>query len=157
MNSSLFLSPSGTDPRFGLRAKTVFAVVGLLMLSLLSVSSAQEVASTPGTSLDTKAKDDEFKLEQFVVTGRAGIDDRPKVQTSYSISTESAEQIRMRSPMGIPEALKSIPGFWVEASGGEASANIRARGIPTEGYSTVSVLEDGLPIQHDPGLGYLNA
>jgi len=55
------------------------------MLSLLSVSSAQEVASTPGTSLATKAKDDEFKLEQFVVTGvQASMTTEGK--TSYSIT-----------------------------------------------------------------------
>ncbi len=36
----------------------------------------------------------------------------------------------MRAPMGVADALKSVPGFWVEASGGEASANIRAARHP---------------------------
>ena len=63
----------------------------------------------------------------------------------------------MRAPMGVADALKSVPGFWVEASGGEASANIRARGIPQEGFSAIALQEDGAPVQHDGGLGYLNA
>src|ERR1051325_2067224 len=77
-------------------------------------------------------------------------------QTTYALTDISAEQLRMQSPMGVAEALKAIPGFWVEASGGEASNNIRARGIPADGFSTIALQEDGLPIQHDGGLGWLN-
>ena len=55
------------------------------------------------------------------------------------------------------ETLKSVPGFWVEASGGEGSGNVRARGIPVDGFGSINLLEDGLPVQHDPALGYLNA
>ena len=32
----------------------------------------------------------------------------------------------------------------------------RVRGIPSDGYQTVALLEDGIPIQGDPGLGWLN-
>ena len=49
-----------------------------------------------------------------------------------------------------------MPGFWVEASGGEASGNVRARGIPVDGFGSITLLEDGMPVQHDPALGYLN-
>src|SRR5579871_3044755 len=52
--------------------------------------------------------------------------------------------------------MKSVPGFWVESSGGEASGNIRARGIPVDGFGSVTLLEDGIPVQQDPALGYLN-
>jgi outer membrane receptor protein involved in Fe transport len=57
----------------------------------------------------------------------------------------------------VTEALKSVPGFWVESSGGEASGNVRARGVPVDGFGSVQLLEDGIPVQHDPALGYLNA
>jgi outer membrane receptor protein involved in Fe transport len=96
-------------------------------------------------------------LETVVVTGRAGVEEVRKVEVSYAITTIGAESLRMDAPLGVADALASVPGFWVESSGGEASANIRARGIPEEGFSTVGMLEDGLPIQHDPGLGWLNA
>ena len=53
--------------------------------------------------------------------------------------------------------LKSVPGFWVEASGGESNGNVRARGIPLDGFATIGLYEDGLPLQHDPGISWLNA
>lgn len=62
----------------------------------------------------------------------------------------------MKAPVGVGEALKNVPGFWIESSSGEASGNIRVRGIPTDGYSALSLLEDGITIQHDAGLGWLN-
>lgn len=93
----------------------------------------------------------------IVVTGRAGSGGRTKAQTSYAISTLTADALRTRAPSSVTEALKSIPGFWVEASGGEGSGNVRARGIPVDGFGSINLLEDGLPVQHDPALGYLNA
>ncbi len=101
--------------------------------------------------------DDPIEMSHVVVTGRAGLDFRTKAQTSYAITDVSGEQLRLQAPIGVAEAIKNVPGFWVEASGGEASANVRARGIPTEGYSTVALHEDGLPVQHDSGLGWMNA
>ena len=102
---------------------------------------------------DKSAKD----LAQVVVTARSGVDVRTRAQTSYSITTIDEDRLRMQAPTSVAEAVKSVPGFWVEASGGEASANIRARGIPVDGFGSVNLLEDGVPVQHDPALGYLNA
>ncbi len=93
----------------------------------------------------------------MVVTGRAGVEEIRKVEVSYAITTIGGEALRMDAPLGVADALGSVPGFWVESTGGEASANIRARGIPEEGFSAVGMEEDGLPVQHDPGLGWLNA
>lgn len=90
-----------------------------------------------------------------VVTGAAG--KHTKVKASYSITTMDEDTLRMQAPTSVTEALKSVPGFWVESSGGEASGNIRARGIPVDGFGSVTLLEDGVPVQHDPSLGYLNA
>jgi outer membrane receptor protein involved in Fe transport len=96
-------------------------------------------------------------LDNVIVTGRSGVDERTKAQTSYSITTIDEDRLRMQAPTSVTEAMKSVPGFWVEASGGEASGNIRARGIPVDGFGSVNLLEDGIPVQHDPALGYLNA
>lgn len=93
--------------------------------------------------------------DTVVVTGTATR--RSKVKASYSITTIDEESLRMQAPTSVTEAMKSVPGFWVESSGGEASGNIRARGIPVDGYGSVTLLEDGIPVQHDPSLGYLNA
>ncbi|HKD23736.1 MAG TPA: TonB-dependent receptor [Rhizomicrobium sp.] len=94
--------------------------------------------------------------ETVIVTGRAGAEAQRRAETSYSISVIPQERIRETGASSVADTVRNIPGFWVENSGGEASANIRARGIPVDGYSSVQVEEDGMPIQHDPGLGYLN-
>lgn len=92
-----------------------------------------------------------------VVTGRAAADSQIKAETSYSITTISNDRLRLTAPTSTAEVFKLVPGFWVESSGGEASNNVRSRGIPLDGYSAVSLQENGIPIQTDGGLGYLNA
>lgn len=111
---------------------------------------------------DTPARSDAAEasptaVETVVVTGRVGVGKRTRADTSYSVSVIPQEQLREKGVSSVADALRNIPGFWVEDSGGEASANVRARGIPVDGYSSVQLEEDGMPIQHDPGLGYLNA
>lgn len=118
-----------------------------LALPLLAAGGAH--AQDSGAAAD--------QLEEVVVTGRAGVEEIRKVEVSYAITTIDGESLRMDAPLGVADALGSVPGFWVESSGGEASANIRVRGIPEEGFSAVGMEEDGLPVQHDPGLGWLNA
>jgi outer membrane receptor protein involved in Fe transport len=98
-----------------------------------------------------------IELNTVVVTGRASSATQLKAETSYSITTISNERLRFTAPTSVADVFKNVPGFWVEGSGGEASNNVRARGIPLDGYSAVSLQENGLPIQTDGGLGYLNA
>lgn len=135
-------------------------------LRLLIAGSSLEIASADASVITLRARADgsfpgpvaqNAEVEELIVTSRAGTDARTRLATSYAVTTLNEAQLRMRSPTGVADALKSVPGFWVEASGGEASANIRARGIPQEGYSAVALYEDGAPVQHDSGLGYLNA
>ena len=96
-------------------------------------------------------------VQTVVVTGRVGSLTRTRADTSYSVSVITAERLRETGVSSVADTLRNVPGFWVENSGGEASANVRARGIPVDGYASVQLAEDGMPIQHDPGLGYLNA
>ncbi|PTQ12865.1 cyclic nucleotide-binding protein [Sphingomonas oleivorans] len=123
------------------------------VFALVCAASASAQMADNGTSGEEAAASGETEI---VVTGRAGAGDRTKADTSYAITTMSEEFLRSRAPTSVTEALKSVPGFWVEASGGEGSGNIRARGIPVDGFGSVNLLENGLPVQHDPALGYLN-
>jgi catecholate siderophore receptor len=134
----------------------VIVIIAGALLGAPLFGQAVTPGNTPATN-NRPATDGTVELDVVVVTGRAGTDFRTKAQTSYAITDISSEQLRIQAPMGVAEALKAIPGFWVEASGGEASNNIRARGIPADGFQTVQLQEDGLPIQHDGGLGWLNA
>ena len=114
------------------------------------IKRAQPASSDEATSASTA----DFK--EVIVTGRAGIDQRTKEETSYSVTTIDQKKLRQQGPTSVTESLKSVPGFWVESSGGEASGNVRARGIPVDGFGSITLLEDGMPVQHDPALGYLN-
>ncbi|TRO89942.1 hypothetical protein FKB34_14505 [Glycocaulis profundi] len=93
----------------------------------------------------------------IVVTGRRGAATRDRLAVSYALSVIDLDAPQTASGRTPAAALDLVPGFWVESSGGEASNNARPRGVPGDGFSTVGMLEDGLPIQHDPGLSFLNA
>lgn len=146
--------------RISTRTSTISRAIGLalfggLLGALTPVLHAQDSGTAAGTNKPSadKAKN----LDGIVVTARSGVETRTKAETSYSITTIDEDRLRMQAPTSVTEAMKSVPGFWVEASGGEASGNIRARGIPVDGFGSVNLLEDGVPVQHDPALGYLNA
>lgn len=118
-------------------------------------ASAPKAAVT-STAVDA-SEEATASVDAVVVTGRVGSLTRTRADTSYSISVIPEEKLRETEVSSVADSLRNIPGFWVENSGGEASANVRARGIPVDGFSSIQLEEDGMPIQHDPGLGYLNA
>ena len=119
--------------------------------------SGYDIKTDANISLLIKLKPVENGLNEIIVTGRAGALNLTKLQTSYSVTSIGYNALSLQGPTSVTETLKSVPGFWVEASGGEASGNVRARGVPVDGFGSIQLLEDGIPIQHDPALGYLNA
>lgn len=119
--------------------------------------SGYTIKADADISLLIKLKAVENGLNEIIVTGRAGALNRTKLQTSYSVTSIGYNALSLQAPTSVTESLKSVPGFWVEATGGEASGNIRARGVPVDGFGSIQLLEDGVPVQHDPALGYLNA
>ncbi len=125
---------------------------GLALCASPNLHAQEQAAAAPGADTGLSPT----QLDTVVVTGRAGAGRRTKAETSYSLTDIDEERLRLQAPTSVTEAMKSVPGFWVEASGGEASGNIRARGVPVDGFGSVNVLEDGMPVQHDPALGYLN-
>jgi len=127
-----------------------------VVLASLSVNaaSAQEATAEPGQPADAAFN---FGSDEIIVTGRAGGSDMRKADASYAITTLDDQALRLTNPVSAAETFKQVPGFWVESSGGEGSNNVRARGIPTDGYSSVALQENGISVQYDGGLGYLNA
>ena len=119
--------------------------------------SGYNIKTDADISLLIKLKAVENGLNEIIVTGRAGALNRTKLQTSYSVTSIGYNALSLQGPTSVTETLKSVPGFWVEASGGEASGNVRARGVPVDGFGSIQLMEDGIPVQHDPALGYLNA
>ena len=119
--------------------------------------SGYTIKTDANISLLVKLKAVENGLNEIIVTGRAGALNQTKLQTSYSVTSIGYNALSLQGPTSVTETLKSVPGFWVEASGGEASGNVRARGVPVDGFGSIQLMEDGIPVQHDPALGYLNA
>jgi len=119
--------------------------------------SGYDIKADANVSLLVKLKAVENGLNEIIVTGRAGALNQTKLQTSYSVTSIGYNALSLQGPTSVTETLKSVPGFWVEASGGEASGNVRARGVPVDGFGSIQLMEDGIPVQHDPALGYLNA
>jgi outer membrane receptor protein involved in Fe transport len=95
-------------------------------------------------------------LQEVVVTGSSS--PRPKLESSVAITTMGAKAIEDRAPASTAALLQTIPGFVVEASGGEIGNNLFARGIPSAGaYEYVQIQEDGLPVFEDGALQFANA
>ena len=112
--------------------------------------SGYTIKTDANISLLVKLKAVENGLNEIIVTGRAGALNQTKLQTSYSVTSIGYNALSLQGPTSVTETLKSVPGFWVEASGGEASGNVRARGVPVDGFGSIQLMEDGIPVQHDP-------
>ncbi|MES2055201.1 MAG: TonB-dependent receptor [Pseudomonadota bacterium] len=129
-----------------------------LSTSLFALAGAAHAAPAPAQTSDQSAEIKPLdETQDIVVTGRVGATDLRKVEASYAITTIDDAKLRISNPISAAEAFKQVPGFWVESSGGEGSNNVRSRGIPTDGFSSVALQENGLSVQYDGGLGYLNA
>jgi outer membrane receptor protein involved in Fe transport len=133
-----------------------FSTVSRIVLSCALCAGAAWTSPASAQSTTEADASDETMGDEIIVTGRAGATDQKKVDASYAISTISSEELQMRAPGGVVEALKQVPGFFITNTSGEASSGVRVRGIPSDGFQTVALLEDGIPIQADPGLGWLN-
>jgi outer membrane receptor protein involved in Fe transport len=128
----------------------------LLTGTAIATPAIAQVADPAATSAAEPDKTRTADGDDIVVTGRAGTSRQRKVETSYAISTISDQDLRIRAPIGVAEALKQVPGFYSAPTSGEVSGGVQVRGIPSDGFQTVALLEDGIPIQGDPGLGWLN-
>lgn len=124
-----------------------------------AVARAQTIpAGDPDPSVEPATADDRTEGDggDIVVTGRLGTRDQKKVEASYSITTIDDEEIRQRAIGNLAEVMQQIPGVWADSSASVTANNIRVRGIPRGGYESLAVYEDGLPIQHDPGINWIN-
>ena len=95
-------------------------------------------------------------IEEVVVTGTPGGAAMRKLDASFAISTVSAEDIKRKAPSSTADLLKTVPGVWVESSGGVSGANIFVRGFPSGGDADfVTVALNGLAVYPPPTLSFL--
>jgi len=99
---------------------------------------------------------DDRVMEEVVTTGTPGGASIRKLDASFSITTLSDDEISKVSPASTADLMKSIPGLWVESSGGVSGANIDVRGFPGGSDAPfVTVSLNGLPVYPAPTLSFL--
>ncbi len=95
-------------------------------------------------------------IEEMIVTGTPGGASLRKFDASFAISTVSEEEINQVAAASTADLLKTIPGVWVESSGGVSGANIFVRGFPSGGDADfVTVAINGLPVYPAPTLSFM--
>jgi iron complex outermembrane receptor protein len=95
------------------------------------------------------------EIQQVVVTGTASARGTRKIDTSFSITTATEEQLKMAAPSSTADVLKLVPGVYAEATGGQSGANIEVRGFPSGSDSPfVSVQLNGNPVYPVPVLSF---
>ncbi len=99
------------------------------------------------TAQEAAPAQDEELLEVVVVIGTPGGTGTSQQEASFAITTIDADEITKISPQSTADLFKSIPGVWVESSGGVAGANIDVRGLPGGGDAPfVTLAINGSPL-----------
>ncbi|WP_443748577.1 TonB-dependent receptor [Asticcacaulis solisilvae] len=89
---------------------------------------------------------------EVVVTGRRGVLGLKEAELSYAVSHFSTDAPGHGPAVTVADALDGLPGLWVDTSAGTSGNQVRPRGIPLDGYGAIAILEDGLPVEHEPNL-----
>ncbi|VUD56300.1 Vitamin B12 transporter BtuB [Thalassocella blandensis] len=126
-------------------------ILSQLIFTILTSSSCAVM------SANVAAQENE-RVEEMIVTGTPGGAGVAKLSAGFSISTMSGEDIDRFAPKSTADLMKSVPGVWVESSGGVSGANIQFRGLPAPGdapFVTVSI--NGSPVYGAPSLSFFES
>lgn len=116
-----------------------------------AASAPAAQAATPAPAKDAVAAE----IQQVVVTGTASAKGTRKIDSSFSITTATAEQLKDASPSSTADIMKLVPGVFAEATGGQSGANIEVRGFPSGSDSPfVSFQMQGSPVYPVPVLSF---
>jgi iron complex outermembrane recepter protein len=104
-------------------------------------------AAVFATNVAAQEGEGEETLEVVVVIGTPGGGGVDRQEASFAVTTIQPEEMAKLAPQSTADLLKSIPGVWVESSGGIAGANIDVRGLPGGGDAPfVTMAINGSPI-----------
>lgn len=136
---------SGTNGNYVLHVPAGKNVLEISFTGFIPITYRFEIRNGKTVTKNFVLKEDLLSLNQVVVTGVQN--KQTKLASSIAITTISAKKISEISPRGTADLLKSIPGFYVESSGGKGNANVFARGLPSSGgLRYVQLQEDGMPV-----------
>ncbi len=83
---------------------------------------------------------DALEMDEVVIS--AGFNQKSKLESSVAITTLDNSVVESLSPASPLEALKQVPGIYVNEANGEVGVEIIGRGLGTQFFS---IQEDGLP------------
>jgi iron complex outermembrane receptor protein len=128
----------------------LLSAVTAAVLTLVNQTAAQAQSAAPAASKEVTAE-----VQQVVVTGVASARGVRKVDSAFSITTATEEQLKQASPSSTADVMKLVPGVYAESTGGQSGANIEVRGFPSGSDSPfVSVQLMGNPIYPPPTLSF---
>jgi iron complex outermembrane receptor protein len=127
--------------------------ITLAVLALVGQSqAAAQTAPAPNPAAPDAVA---AEIQQVVVTGTASAKGSRKIDTSFSITTATEEQLKAASPSSTADVMKLVPGVYAESTGGQSGANIEVRGFPSGSDSPfVSVQMNGNPVYPVPVLSF---
>ena len=133
------------------RGRLFAAISGTVLgISAASAAAAQDAPAPSPTDIAPAT-------EEIVVTGRAAGSGINKLEAGYSVTTILAEDIKVQAPKSAGDLLKSIPGIWVESSGGVATSNVFVRGIPSTGDAPFVTMQfNGVPVYGASTLSFMD-
>jgi outer membrane receptor protein involved in Fe transport len=137
------------------RKQFLLSSVTLAVLTLVNQAQAAGQAQAGGqaTATDPSGAAVAAEIQQVVVTGTASARGTRKIDTAFSITTATEEQLKAAAPSSTADVLKLVPGVYAEATGGQSGANIEVRGFPSGSDSPfVSVQLNGNPVYPVPVL-----
>lgn len=134
-----------------------FAVLPLALAAQAVFAQAAPPAAPASAPAAAEAKDEETNAAQRVIVTGVGKKTLKKDSTN-TVNTLTAEEIRRLAPISTADLLQNVPGIFAEGStAGEASNNITVRGLPvTGGYRYAPLLIDGLPWFEEPEVQFMN-
>ena len=104
-----------------------------------------ELGAGETATVDFTLVSDQLGMEEVVVTG--SFSERSKMESSVAVTTLNAAKIEEQNAQSISDLMKSVPGLWVESSGGQGGNNVFTRGLPSAGKLTfVELNHNGLPV-----------
>jgi outer membrane receptor protein involved in Fe transport len=108
---------------------------------------AASAAFSFATTSHAQQEGEDQVVEEVVVIGTPGGAGTDRQEASFAVTTIDPQQIEQTAPQSTADLFKSIPGVWVESSGGVAGANIDVRGLPGGGDAPfVTLAINGSPL-----------
>jgi outer membrane receptor protein involved in Fe transport len=145
------------------RAVLLGSVATILFTSSVAVHAA-DLASDNAPAVDASGQDGaggsndvDGGQNDIVVTGTASRGLR-RLDAGFSITTVDAETIQRTTPLSTADVLKTVPGTYIESSGGVAGLRVGVRGFPMNGggqFSTVQL--DGTTLLPPNTLGFIES